>query len=441
MSNVTTQPKIGFVSLGCPKNLVDSERILTELRTEGYDVVPSYDNADMVIVNTCGFIDSAVQESLEAIGEALNENGKVIVTGCLGAKEDQIREVHPKVLEITGPHSYEQVLEHVHHYVPKPQHNPFLSLVPEQGVKLTPRHYAYLKISEGCNHRCTFCIIPSMRGDLVSRPIGDVLSEAKRLVDAGVKEILVISQDTSAYGVDVKHRTGFHNGEPVKTSMVGLCEQLSKLGVWTRLHYVYPYPHVDDVIPLMAEGKILPYLDIPLQHASPRILKLMKRPGSVDRQLARIKQWREICPELTLRSTFIVGFPGETEEDFQMLLDFLKEARLDRVGCFKYSPVEGATANELADQVPEEVKEERWNRFMQLQQQISAERLQEKVGREILVIVDEVDEEGAIGRSMADAPEIDGAVYLNGETKVKPGDVIRVKVEHADEYDLWGTRV
>ncbi|HDS8878309.1 TPA: 30S ribosomal protein S12 methylthiotransferase RimO [Escherichia coli] len=441
MSKVTPQPKIGFVSLGCPKNLVDSERILTELRTEGYDVVPSYDDADMVIVNTCGFIDSAVQESLEAIGEALNENGKVIVTGCLGAKEDQIREVHPKVLEITGPHSYEQVLEHVHHYVPKPKHNPFLSLVPEQSVKLTPRHYAYLKISEGCNHRCTFCIIPSMRGDLVSRPIGEVLSEAKRLVDAGVKEILVISQDTSAYGVDVKHRTGFHNGEPVKTSMVSLCEQLSKLGIWTRLHYVYPYPHVDDVIPLMAEGKILPYLDIPLQHASPRILKLMKRPGSVDRQLARIKQWRKICPELTLRSTFIVGFPGETEEDFQMLLDFLKEARLDRVGCFKYSPVEGADANALPDQVPEEVKEERWNRFMQLQQQISAERLQEKVGREILVIIDEVDEEGAIGRSMADAPEIDGAVYLNGETNVKPGDILRVKVEHADEYDLWGSRV
>ena len=441
MSKVTPQPKIGFVSLGCPKNLVDSERILTELRTEGYDVVPSYDDADMVIVNTCGFIDSAVQESLEAIGEALNENGKVIVTGCLGAKEDQIREVHPKVLEITGPHSYEQVLEHVHHYVPKPKHNPLLSLVPEQGVKLTPRHYAYLKISEGCNHRCTFCIIPSMRGDLVSRPIGEVLSEAKRLVDAGVKEILVISQDTSAYGVDVKHRTGFHNGEPVKTSMVSLCEQLSKLGIWTRLHYVYPYPHVDDVIPLMAEGKILPYLDIPLQHASPRILKLMKRPGSVDRQLARIKQWREICPELTLRSTFNVGFPGETEEDFQMLLDFLKEARLDRVGCFKYSPVEGADANALPDQVPEEVKEERWNRFMQLQQQISAERLQEKVGREILVIIDEVDEEGAIGRSMADAPEIDGAVYLNGETNVKPGDILRVKVEHADEYDLWGSRV
>ena len=443
MSHTKTSaaPRVGFVSLGCPKNLVDSERILTELRTEGYEVVPRYDDADVVIVNTCGFIDSAVQESLEAIGEALNSNGKVIVTGCLGAKEDQIREVHPKVLEITGPHSYEQVLSHVHRYAPKPQHNPFLSLVPEQGVKLTPRHYAYLKISEGCNHRCTFCIIPSMRGDLVSRPIGEVLAEAKRLADAGVKELLVISQDTSAYGVDVKHRSGFHNGEPVKTSMVGLCEQLSKLGIWTRLHYVYPYPHVDDVIPLMAEGKILPYLDIPLQHASPRILKLMKRPGSVDRQLARIKQWREICPDLTLRSTFIVGFPGETEEDFQMLLDFLKEARLDRVGCFKYSPVEGATANELADQVPEEVKEERWNRFMQLQQQISAERLQEKVGREIMVIIDEVDEEGAIGRSMADAPEIDGAVYLNGETNVKPGDIIRVKVENADEYDLWGSRV
>ena len=443
MSHTKTSaaPRVGFVSLGCPKNLVDSERILTELRTEGYEVVPRYDDADVVIVNTCGFIDSAVQESLEAIGEALNSNGKVIVTGCLGAKEDQIREVHPKVLEITGPHSYEQVLSHVHRYAPKPQHNPFLSLVPEQGVKLTPRHYAYLKISEGCNHRCTFCIIPSMRGDLVSRPIGEVLAEAKRLADAGVKELLVISQDTSAYGVDVKHRSGFHNGEPVKTSMVGLCEQLAKLGIWTRLHYVYPYPHVDDVIPLMAEGKILPYLDIPLQHASPRILKLMKRPGSVDRQLARIKQWREICPDLTLRSTFIVGFPGETEEDFQMLLDFLKEARLDRVGCFKYSPVEGATANELADQVPEEVKEERWNRFMQLQQQISAERLQEKVGREILVIIDEVDEEGAIGRSMADAPEIDGAVYLNGETQVKPGDIIRVKVENADEYDLWGSRV
>lgn len=439
--NTNPVPKIGFVSLGCPKNLVDSERILTELRTDGYQVVPSYDDADLVIVNTCGFIDSAVQESLEAIGEALNENGKVIVTGCLGAKENQIREVHPKVLEITGPHSYEQVLNHVHHYVPKPEHDPFLSLVPEQGVKLTPKHYAYLKISEGCNHRCTFCIIPSMRGDLDSRAIGDVLNEAKRLVESGVKELLVIPQDTSAYGVDVKHRTGFWEGKPVKTSMVGLCEQLASLGVWVRLHYVYPYPHVDEVIPLMAEGKVLPYLDIPLQHASPKILKLMKRPGAVERTLERIKRWREICPELTLRSTFIVGFPGETEEDFQMLLDFLQEARLDRVGCFKYSPVEGAKANELADQVPEEVKEERYHRFMQLQQQISTERLQEKIGRKLPVIIDEVDDEGAIGRSMADAPEIDGMVYLNGEFDVKPGDIVNVLIEHADEYDLWGSIV
>ncbi|CAI1895825.1 MULTISPECIES: 30S ribosomal protein S12 methylthiotransferase RimO [Serratia] len=434
-------PRVGFVSLGCPKNLVDSERILTELRNEGYQVVPRYDDAELVIVNTCGFIDSAVQESLEAIGEALNENGKVIVTGCLGAKENQIREVHPKVLEITGPHSYEQVLSHVHQYVPKPEHNPFTSLTPAQGVKLTPKHYAYLKISEGCNHRCTFCIIPSMRGDLDSRPIGSVLDEAKRLVESGVKELLVISQDTSAYGVDVKHRTGFWNGQPVKTSMVSLCEQLSSLGAWVRLHYVYPYPHVDDVIPLMAAGKILPYLDIPLQHASPKILKLMKRPGAVERTLERIKRWREICPELTLRSTFIVGFPGETEEDFQMLLDFLTEAKLDRVGCFKFSPVEGAAANELADPVPEEVKEERFHRFMQLQQQISAQRLQDKIGREVLVLIDEVDEEGAIGRSMADAPEIDGAVYLNGEANVKVGDIVKVKIENADEYDLWGSKV
>ncbi len=440
--NTNTVPKVGFVSLGCPKNLVDSERILTELRTDGYQVVPSYDDADVVIVNTCGFIDSAVQESLEAIGEALAENGKVIVTGCLGAKEDQIREVHPKVLEITGPHSYEQVLANVRKYVPKPAHDPFTSLVPEQGVKLTPRHYAYLKISEGCNHRCTFCIIPSMRGDLDSRPVGEVLSEAQRLVEAGVKELLVISQDTSAYGADIKHRTGFRDGLPVKTSMIGLCEQLSQLGVWVRLHYVYPYPHVDDVIPLMAEGKILPYLDIPLQHASPRILKLMKRPGAVERTLERIKRWREICPELTLRSTFIVGFPGETEEDFQMLLDFLTEARLDRVGCFKYSPVEGAHANELPEQVPEEIKEERYHRFMQLQQQISAERLAEKIGRTLPVIIDEVDEEeGAVGRSMADAPEIDGMVYLNGEFDVQPGDIVMVNIEHADEYDLWGSVV
>ncbi|MBI0436714.1 30S ribosomal protein S12 methylthiotransferase RimO [Dickeya dianthicola] len=433
--------KIGFVSLGCPKNLVDSERILTELRTEGYQVVPSYNDADLVIVNTCGFIDSAVQESLEAIGEALNENGKVIVTGCLGAKENQIREVHPNVLEITGPHSYEQVLNHVHQHVPKPEHDPFTSLIPAQGVKLTPRHYAYLKISEGCDHRCTFCIIPSMRGDLDSRPVGSVLDEAKRLADAGVKELLVISQDTSAYGADVKHRTGFWNGQPVKTSMASLCEQLSTLGLWVRLHYVYPYPHVDDVIPLMAAGKVLPYLDIPLQHASPKILKLMKRPGAVERTLERIKRWREICPELTLRSTFIVGFPGETEEDFQMLLDFLQEAQLDRVGCFRYSPVEGAAANDLPEQVPEDVKEERYHRFMQIQQQISSQRLQAKVGRELQVLIDEVDEEGAIGRSMADAPEIDGAVYLNGENRVNVGDLVTVKIEHADEYDLWGSRV
>ncbi|MFP1804806.1 30S ribosomal protein S12 methylthiotransferase RimO [Lonsdalea quercina] len=433
--------KIGFVSLGCPKNLVDSERILTELRTEGYQVVPSYHDADLVIVNTCGFIDSAVQESLETIGEALNENGKVIVTGCLGAKENQIREVHPNVLEISGPHSYEQVLSHVHHYVPQPEHNPFTSLVPESGVKLTPRHYAYLKISEGCDHRCTFCIIPSMRGKLDSRPVGSVLDEAKRLADAGVKELLVISQDTSAYGTDIKHRIGFWNGQPVKSSMVSLCEQLATLGIWVRLHYVYPYPHVDEVIPLMAEGKILPYLDIPLQHASPKVLKLMKRPGAVERTLERIKRWRELCPALTLRSTFIVGFPGETEEDFQMLLDFLKEAQLDRVGCFKFSPVEGATANTLPDPVPEEIKEERYHRFMQLQQQISAQRLQAKIGLALPVLIDEVDEEGAIGRSMADAPEIDGAVYLNGETRLKPGDIVTVKIEHADEYDLWGSRV
>lgn len=440
MSNTTsTAPTIGFVSLGCPKNLVDSERILTELRTDGYQVVSSYEGADLVIVNTCGFIEGAVQESLEAIGEALAENGKVIVTGCLGAKENQIREVHPKVLEITGPHSYEQVLKHVHTYAPKPEYNPFTSLVPAQGIKLTPKHYAYLKISEGCNHRCTFCIIPSMRGDLDSRPIGSVLDEAKRLAEAGVKELLVISQDTSAYGVDIKHRTGFWNGQPVKTDMVSLCEQLSSLGVWVRLHYVYPYPHVDNVIPLMAEGKILPYLDIPLQHASPKILKAMKRPGSVERTLERIKRWRAICPELTLRSTFIVGFPGETEEDFAMLLDFLSEAKLDRVGCFKYSPVEGATANELDDQVPEDIKEQRFHRFMQLQQQISAQRLQDKIGLTYPVIIDEVDEEGAIGRSMADAPEIDGVVYLNGETSLKTGDIVQVRIENADEYDLWGS--
>ena len=441
MSNTKQAPKVGFVSLGCPKNLVDSERILTQLRTEGYDVVPSYDDAELVVVNTCGFIDSAVQESLEAIGEALAENGKVIVTGCLGAKENQIREIHPKVLEITGPHAYEEVLGHVHKYVEKPTHNPFTSLVPAHGVKLTPRHYAYLKISEGCNHRCTFCIIPSMRGDLVSRAIGEVLAEAKRLKEAGVKEILVISQDTSAYGVDVKHRTGFYDGMPVKTSMVALCEELAKLDIWVRLHYVYPYPHVDDVIPLMRDGKVLPYLDIPLQHASPRILKLMKRPGTVERTLERIQKWREICPEITLRSTFIVGFPGETEEEFQMLLDFIDKAELDRVGCFKYSPVEGAKANELPDPVPEDVQEERFQRFMELQQQVSVRKLARKVGQEMTVLIDEVDEEGATGRSFADAPEIDGLVYLNGETDLKPGDLVKVRIDEADEYDLWASLV
>ncbi|QOR23146.1 30S ribosomal protein S12 methylthiotransferase RimO [Haemophilus parainfluenzae] len=439
-------PNIGFVSLGCPKNLVDSERILTELRTDGYNIVPSYENVDLVIVNTCGFIDSAVQESLEAIGEALEENGRVIVTGCLGAKEDQIRQVHPKVLEVSGPHSYETVMAQVHKYVPKPEHNPYTSLVPKQGVKLTPKHYAYLKISEGCDHRCTFCIIPSLRGDLESRSITQVLDEAKRLADAGVKELLVVSQDTSAYAMDTQRKEGgvktaFWNGMPIKNDLMTLCKQLGKLGIWVRLHYVYPYPHVDDLIPLMAEGLLLPYLDIPLQHASPKILKAMKRPGKIDRTLERIKQWREICPDLTLRSTFIVGFPGETEEDFQMLLDFLKEAQLDRVGCFKFSPVEGAPATEMTDQVPEDVKEERFHRFMQLQQEISAERLKQKIGQTLDVIVDEIDNEGIIGRTKADAPEVDGLVYIENlsGTPVKVGEFIKVTITHSDEYDLWGT--
>ena len=439
-------PNIGFVSLGCPKNLVDSERILTELRTDGYNIVPSYENVDLVIVNTCGFIDSAVQESLEAIGEALEENGRVIVTGCLGAKEDQIRQVHPKVLEVSGPHSYETVMAQVHKYVPKPEHNPYTSLVPKQGVKLTPKHYAYLKISEGCDHRCTFCIIPSLRGDLESRSITQVLDEAKRLADAGVKELLIVSQDTSAYAMDTQRKEGgvktaFWNGMPIKNDLMTLCKQIGKLGIWVRLHYVYPYPHVDDLIPLMAEGLLLPYLDIPLQHASPKILKAMKRPGKIDRTLERIKQWREICPDLTLRSTFIVGFPGETEEDFQMLLDFLKEAQLDRVGCFKFSPVEGAPATEMADQVPEDVKEERFHRFMQLQQEISAERLKQKIGQTLDVIVDEIDDEGIIGRTKADAPEVDGLVYIENLSgaPVKVGEFIKVTITHSDEYDLWGT--
>ena len=439
MSNLS--PTIGFVSLGCPKNLVDSERILTELRTQGYQVVPSYDNADLVIVNTCGFIDSAVQESLEAIGEALNENGKVIVTGCLGAKEDQIRTVHPKVLEISGPHSYESVLSHVNKYVPKPEFNPYTSLIPQQGVKLTPKHYAYLKISEGCNHRCTFCIIPSLRGDMVSRNIGNVLDEAKRLADSGVRELLVIAQDTSAYGLDTKNRLGFWNGMPVKTDIQHLCEQLAKLGIWVRLHYVYPYPRVDNLIPLMAEGKILPYLDVPLQHASPTVLKSMKRPGTIEKTLERIHKWREICPDITLRSTFIVGYPGETDHDFQLLLDFLSAAQLDRVGCFTYSPIDGAMANQLPDQISEEIKQERFHQFMQLQQTISTTKLANKIGKIMPVIIDEVDDEGAIGRTMADAPEIDGVVYLNDEQSVKVGDIVNVKIEHSDEYDLWGTFV
>ncbi|MCC2615467.1 30S ribosomal protein S12 methylthiotransferase RimO [Aestuariibacter halophilus] len=433
--------RIGFVSLGCPKNLVDSERILTQLRTEGYDVVPSYNDAELVIVNTCGFIDAAVQESLDTIGEALAENGKVIVTGCLGVKEDEIREVHPNVLAITGPHAYESVVEQVHEHLPRPVHNPFEHLVPDHGVKLTPRHFAYLKISEGCNHRCTFCIIPSMRGDLVSRPIGEVLDEAKRLKDAGVKELLVISQDTSAYGVDSKHRTGFWNGMPVKTDMLGLCEKLGEMGMWVRLHYVYPYPSVDKIIPLMAQGKVLPYLDIPLQHASPRILKLMKRPAAAERTLERIKKWREICPELIIRSTFIVGFPGETEQEFQELLDFIEQAQLDRVGCFKYSDVEGAKANDLPDPVDEATKEDRLARFMAKQQAISAAKLQAKIGLEFQVLIDEVTSEGAVGRCYADAPEIDGNVHLTDEFDVQPGDLIWAHIIHADEHDLWAVKV
>lgn len=433
-----SSPKVGFVSLGCPKALVDSERILTQLRTEGYQIVPDYDNADVVVVNTCGFIDSAKAESLDAIGEAIAENGRVIVTGCMGVEESVIRTAHPSVLAVTGPQQYEQVVRAVHEAAPPSStHDPFTDLVPPQGIKLTPRHYAYLKISEGCNHRCSFCIIPSMRGDLVSRPVGDVLDEAQRLARAGVKELLVISQDTSAYGVDVKYRSGFWNGRPVKTRMTELCSALSELDIWVRLHYVYPYPSVDEVIPLMAQGKILPYLDIPFQHASPRILKAMKRPAFEDKTLARIHRWRQECPDLTLRSTFIVGFPGETESDFQYLLDWMSEAQLDRVGCFQYSPVEGAPANALEGAVPDEVKQERWDRFMAHQQAISTERLARRVGKEIEVLIDEVDEGGAIGRSSADAPEIDGCVYVDSESALKPGDKVRVRVTDSDEYDLW----
>ncbi len=437
-----SSPKVGFVSLGCPKALVDSERILTQLRTEGYLIVPDYNNADVVVVNTCGFIDSAKAESLDAIGEAIAENGRVIVTGCMGVDESVIRAVHPSVLAVTGPQQYEQVVRAVHEAAPpNPSHDPFTDLVPPQGIKLTPRHYAYLKISEGCNHRCSFCIIPSMRGDLVSRPVGDVLDEAQRLARAGVKELLVISQDTSAYGVDVKYRSGFWNGRPVKTRMTELCSALSELGIWVRLHYVYPYPNVDEVIPLMAEGKILPYLDIPFQHASPRILKAMKRPAFEDRTMARIHRWREQCPDITLRSTFIVGFPGETESEFQYLLDWMSEAQLDRVGCFQYSPVEGAPANALEGAVPDEVKQERYDRFMAHQQAISTERLARKVGKELDVLIDEVDEDGAVGRSSADAPEIDGSVFVDSAVPLKPGDMVRVRVTDSDEYDLWADKI
>ena len=435
-------PQVGFVSLGCPKATSDSEQILTRLRAEGYLISGSYQDADLVVVNTCGFIDSAVEESLDAIGEALAENGKVIVTGCLGAKGDVVQQAHPRVLAVTGPHATDEVMEAVHAHLPKP-HDPYTDLVPAQGVRLTPKHYAYVKISEGCNHSCTFCIIPGLRGDLVSRPVGEVMQEAKHLVDAGVKELLVISQDTSAYGVDVKYRTGFWGGRPLRTRMTELAAALGDLGgpsgekVWVRLHYVYPYPHVDEVIPLMAEGKILPYLDIPFQHANPRILKLMKRPGNIDDVLARIKRWREICPDLTLRSTFIVGFPGETEAEFEELLDFLKEAQLDRVGAFAYSPVEGAAANELPDPVPPEVQQERLERLMLLQEQISEERLKRKIGKTIAVLVDEVDEEGAVARSSADAPEIDGLVYIEDGQNLKVGDIVDVTVTDSDAHDLW----
>ncbi|MDQ2703105.1 MAG: 30S ribosomal protein S12 methylthiotransferase RimO [Pseudomonadota bacterium] len=432
-------PKVGFVSLGCPKALVDSERILTQLRVEGYELVPSYDAADVVVVNTCGFIDSAVAESLDAIGEAMAENGKVIVTGCLGKREEVIRQAHPGVLSISGPQDYASVMDAVHAAVP-PKHDPFVDLLPDYGLKLTPKHYAYLKISEGCNHRCSFCIIPSMRGDLVSRPVDDVLREAERLVKGGVRELLVVSQDTSAYGVDVKYAPREWRGAQYQTRMKALCEGLSQLGAWVRLHYVYPYPHVDDIVPLMGEGGILPYLDIPFQHASPRILKLMKRPGAVEKTLERVQRWRALRPELTIRSTFIVGFPGETEGEFEQLLDFLDEAQLDRVGAFAYSPVQGAAANALPDPVPEEVKQERLARFMQRQAAISAARLEAKVGSVQRCIVDAIDGELAIARSMADAPEIDGLVQVQDgrDAGLVPGQFVDVEILGSDEHDLYG---
>jgi ribosomal protein S12 methylthiotransferase len=446
-------PAVGFISLGCPKALVDSERIITELKSNGYQVVGDYQGADVVIVNTCGFIDAAKAESLETIQEALNENGKVIVTGCLGAQAETITDRFPQVLSVTGPQAYEAVVSAVQTHFPyKSSHDPFIDLVPPQGIKLTPRHYAYLKISEGCNHTCSFCIIPSMRGKLVSRPIGNVMDEAERLVKAGVKELLVISQDTSAYGLDLKYKMDFWQGQPLKTRFYDLCAALAEFGIWVRLHYVYPYPHVDDVIPLMAEDKILPYLDIPFQHASQPILKAMRRPAHAEKVLDRIVKWRQVCPDITLRSTFIVGFPGETDADFECLLDFLREAQLDRVGCFEYSPVEGAAANQLADHVPDDLKAERQERFMEVQAQISAEKMSQKIGKTMQVLIDEVDEAGIIARSKADAPEIDGQVWIEdpsenpspqrgearrGAADLKPGQLVQVKITHADTHDLW----
>lgn len=432
-------PKVGFISLGCPKALVDSEQILTQLRAEGYEASSTYQDADLVIVNTCGFIDSAVEESLDTIGEALAENGRVIVTGCLGAREEVIRSAHPQVLAVTGPHALQEVMHAVHHHLP-PAHDPYTSLIPPQGIKLTPRHYAYLKISEGCNHRCSFCIIPSMRGDLVSRPIGNVMQEAENLVKAGVRELLVISQDTSAYGVDVKYRSGFWQGRPIKTRLTELAQALGELGAWVRMHYVYPYPHVDELIPLMAEGKILPYLDVPLQHAHPRILKAMKRPANSENTLARLHHWRSLCPDITVRSTFIVGFPGETDDDFEYLLNFLQEAQLDRVGCFMYSPVIGATANALANPVAEAVKTERLSRFMAEQENISTAKLQRKIGRTMTVLIDEIDSDGAVTRSAADAPDIDGQVFIEDASGLHVGEFVEVKIIAAEKHDLWGVR-
>jgi ribosomal protein S12 methylthiotransferase len=433
-------PKIGIVSLGCPKALVDSERIITRLRAEGYDIAPEYKGADLVLVNTCGFLESAQAESLEAIGEALAENGRVVVTGCMGAEPEKIRAVHPSVLAVTGPHQYEAVMEAVHEALP-PRHDPYVDLVPPEGIRLTPRHYAYLKISEGCHNRCSFCIIPALRGDLVSRPVTEVLREGERLVRAGVKELLVISQDTGAYGLDLKYAPGEWKGESVATRLHDLASALGDLGAWVRLHYVYPYPHVDEVIPLMAEGRILPYLDIPFQHAAPRVLKAMRRPAKQDKILERIAAWRRECPDLSIRSTFIVGFPGETEEDFEMLLEWLEEAELDRVGCFRYEPVAGAVSNALEGAVPPEVTEERWHRFMAVQQDVSARRLAKKIGKTLDVIIDEVDEKGAIGRTKGDAPEIDGSVYVEGGEELKPGEIVRVQIDESDEYDLYGSLV